>query len=59
MFDADVVRGVGLYLVCWGFTPQKPMKRAYEQRTEAVQAWLNETYPEIVRRAKAEGAKMQ
>ncbi|MEX3592782.1 MAG: hypothetical protein VB140_08335 [Burkholderia sp.] len=37
------------------------MKRAYEQRPKAVQAWLNETYPEIAlaRRVKAEGAKMQ
>ncbi|KVM82853.1 hypothetical protein WJ60_23315 [Burkholderia ubonensis] len=42
-----------------GFTPQKPMKRAYEQRPEAVQAWLNETYPEIARRAKAEGVEIQ
>ncbi|KAF1013650.1 MAG: hypothetical protein E5299_00918 [Burkholderia gladioli] len=28
-------------------TPQQPMKLAYEQRPEEVQAWLlNETYPE-------------
>jgi transposase len=25
------VRGVGKYLKRWGFTPQKPIKRAYEQ----------------------------
>ncbi|KAF1014339.1 MAG: hypothetical protein E5299_00826 [Burkholderia gladioli] len=58
-FDADTW-GVGLYLASWGFTPQKPMKQAYEQRPEAVQAWLNETYPEI--RAGppiAEGAEIQ
>ena len=36
------VRGVGNYLKRWGFTPQKPIKRAYEQRPEAVQAWLDE-----------------
>ncbi|WP_080492205.1 IS630 family transposase [Burkholderia ubonensis] len=53
------LQGVGLYLARWGFSPQKPMKRAYEQRPEAVQAWLNETYPEIARRAKAEGAEIQ
>lgn len=52
------VRGVGNYLSRWGFTPQKPIKRAYEQRPEAVQAWLNEQYPEIERRAKAEGAEI-
>lgn len=52
------VRGVGNYLSRWGVTPQKPIKRAYEQRPEAVQAWLNEKYPEIERRAKAEGAEI-
>jgi transposase len=52
------VRGVGNYLARWGFTPQKPIKKAYEQRPEAVQAWLNERYPEIEKRAKAEGAEI-
>jgi transposase len=52
------VRGVGNYLARWGFTPQKPIKKAYEQRPEAVQAWLNEHYPEIEKRAKAEGAEI-
>jgi hypothetical protein len=40
------------------FTPQKPIKKAYEQRPEAVQAWLDEQYPEIEKRAKAEGAEI-
>lgn len=52
------VRGVGNYLSRWGFTPQKPIKKAYEQRPEAVQAWLDEQYPEIERRAKAEGGEI-
>ena len=52
------VRGVGNYLSRWGFTPQKPIKKAYEQRPEAVQAWLNEQYPEIEKRAKAEGGEI-
>jgi transposase len=52
------VRGVGNYLSRWGFTPQKPIKKAYEQRPEAVQAWLDEQYPEIESRAKAEGAEI-
>lgn len=47
------VRGVGNYLSRWGFTPQ-PIKKACEQRPEAVQAWLNEQYPEIEKRTKAE-----
>ena len=52
------VRGVGTYLARWGFTPQKPIKRAYGQRPEAVQAWLDETYPMIEARAKVEGAEI-
>ena len=52
------VRGVGTYLARWGFTPQKPIKRAYEQRPEAVQTWLDESYPAIEARAKAEGAEI-
>lgn len=32
------VRAVGNYLKRWGFTPQKPLRRAYEQKPEAVQA---------------------
>ena len=52
------VRGAGNYLKRWGFTPQKPIKRAYEQRPEAVQVWLDEAYPTIAKRAKAEGAEI-
>ena len=52
------VRGVGNYLKRWGFTPQKPIKKAYEQRPEAVRAWLDETYPGIETRARAEGAEI-
>ena len=47
------VRSVGKYLARWGFTPQKPIKKAYEQRPEAVQKWLDEEYPAISERAKA------
>lgn len=52
------VRTVGKYLARWGFTPQKPIRRAYEQRPEAVQQWLHEDYPAIAQRAKAEGAEI-
>ena len=52
------VRGVGNYLKRWGFTPQKPIRRAYEQSSEAVQAWLDKIYPEIEHRAKLEGAEI-
>src|SRR5712692_5838250 len=52
------IRPVGNYLKRWGTTPQKPIKRAYEQKPEAVQAWLDEQYPGIEVRAKAEGAEI-
>lgn len=52
------VRGVGNYLKRWGFTPQKPIRKAYEQRPEAVQKWLDEEYPAIEERAKAEDAEI-
>jgi transposase len=52
------VRGVGNYLKRWGFTPQKPIKKAYEQRPEAVKAWLDNDYPTIEQRAKAEDAEI-
>ena len=50
--------GVGNYLKRWGFTPQKPIKKAYEQRSEAVKNWLDNEYPAIEQRAKAEGAEI-
>lgn len=52
------IRTVGEYLRRWGFTPQKPAKRAYEQNPKAVQKWLDEEYPNIVRQAKTEGAEI-
>jgi transposase len=47
---------VGRYLKQWGFTPQKPVRRAFEQDPEAVRRWLEEEYPRIRRQAKREGA---
>ena len=52
------VRTIGHYLQRWGFTPQKPLKRAYEQRPEAIAHWLTHEYPAIAARAKAEGAEI-
>jgi transposase len=52
------VRAVGNYLRRWGFSPQKPIKRAYEQRPEAIKKWLDEEYPAITKRAKAEGGEI-
>lgn len=52
------IRTVGEYLKRWGFTPQKPVKRAYEQNPKAVQQWLDEAYPAIKAQAKAENAEI-
>ncbi len=52
------IRTVGDYLKRWGFTPQKPLERAYEQNSKAVAAWLLEDYPAIAKRAKREGGEI-
>src|SRR5690606_6778404 len=35
-----LIRTVRLYLKRWGFTPQRPLKRALEQKPQAVKQWL-------------------
>ena len=52
------VRGVGGYLKRWGFTPQKPLRKAYEQSPEAVHKWLEQDYPALAARARQEGAEI-
>jgi transposase len=46
---------VGGYLRGWGFSPQRPQRRALEQNPAAVRRWLAETYPAIRAQAKREG----
>jgi transposase len=46
---------VGGYLRGWGFSPQRPQRRALEQNPAAVRRWLAQTYPAIRARAKREG----
>ena len=46
------VRTVGKYLARWGFTAQKPIRRAYERDPAAVRRWLRREYPAIVARAR-------
>jgi len=57
-FDLQVsVWTVGRYLRAWGLTPQKPVRRAYEQNPAAVRKWLEEEYPsirELARQLKAQ-----
>lgn len=47
---------VGRYLARWGLTPQKPLRRAFEQDPAAVRRWLAEEYPAIQAAAKRTGA---
>ena len=49
---------VGRYLKDWGFTPQKPLRRAFEQDPKAVRRWLEEDYPAIRAQAKKEKAQI-
>jgi transposase len=46
------VRTMGTYLARWAFTPQPPLRRAYEQQPAAVRDWLRREYPAIVTRAR-------
>jgi transposase len=43
---------VGRYLARWGFTSQKPVRRALERDPEAVRRWLDKKYPAIRKDAK-------
>jgi transposase len=52
------IRTVGEYLRRWGFTPQKPVRKAYKQDPVAVAEWLETTYPEIEKRATQEGGEI-
>ena len=47
---------IGRYLRSWGFSPQKPVRRAYEQNRAQVQYWLQTKYPAIKQQAKEAGA---
>lgn len=58
-FDIDIaLTTVGYYLRSWGYSPQKPKKKAYEQNPKAVQKWLEEQYPLIKQKAKQKGAQI-
>jgi len=49
---------LGYYLERWGFSVQRPEKRAYKQNSEQVGHWLNESYPTIKERAVSENAEI-
>ena len=52
------LRTITDYLKRWGFTPQKPAKRAYEQNPKAVAQWQATVYPQIQARARQEKAEI-
>lgn len=52
------IRTVGEYLSRWGFTPQRPLRRAYKQNPKAVKLWLDTEYPDIAKRAIKEKAEI-
>lgn len=53
---AVLLTTVGRYLKAWGFSVQKPVRRAYERNDAAIARWLRTEHPAIVRDAKREGA---
>ena len=52
------LQAVGKYLKRWGFSPQKPIRRAYERNDERVRVWLQNEYPAIASKAKKENAEI-
>jgi len=52
------VRTVGEYLKRWGYTCKKPSRHARKQDPEEVKKWLDETYPDLEKRAQDEGAEI-
>lgn len=49
---------VGRLLRKLGLSPQKPLRRAYQQDKEAADRWVKETYPSIRKLAKRENAQI-
>lgn len=49
---------MSLMLKRWGFTPQRPLKRAYEQRPAQVKQWLEQEYPKVRERAREQNAEI-
>ena len=49
---------LGYYLARWGFSVQRPVKRAYKQDKKQIDKWLNDEFPGITKRAEAENAEI-
>jgi transposase len=55
-FDVDyTLQAVGNILHDLGLSPQRPLRRAYQQNPELVSRWKEEEYPAIQKAAKAAG----
>jgi transposase len=52
------LRTLSLYFSRWGFTYQRPAKKAYKQKPQEVQRWLEEDYPQIQEEAAKEQAEI-
>lgn len=52
------VRSIGHYLERWKFTPQKPLRRAYEQNPRQVRRWVCKQYPAIAAKARQANGKV-
>ncbi|MCP4049825.1 MAG: IS630 family transposase [bacterium] len=58
-FGIDLsISSVSRLLKRWGFTPQKPIRQAYQRNPKVISAWMQEEYPEIYRQAKKECAEI-
>jgi transposase len=49
---------MGYYLARWGFSVQRPVKRAYKQDTQKIADWVEEKFPGIKQRAEEEDAEI-
>lgn len=49
---------LGYYLERWGFSIQRPVKRAYKQDQAKIDEWLNNEFPGISKRAAEENAEI-
>jgi transposase len=49
---------IGRYLRKWEFSPQKPIRRAWERNPLEIKEWLEKEYPSIRRQAKVQKAQI-
>ena len=52
------ISSVSRLLKKWGFTPQKPIRRAYQRNPKVITQWMQKEYPNIHKQAKKENAQI-